>query len=94
MAGMLTWNEFVSAVANAAALISVDTVTGHLAACFRTPSIILLSGRWGAKFFRTEQHQRDNNHASGRLLAVLSFVWLRGNGLRKANYSCRCIVDL
>lgn len=52
VAGMLTWNEFVSAVANAAALISVDTVTGHLAACFRTPSIILLSGRWGAKFFR------------------------------------------
>ena len=52
VAGALSWNEFVTCVANAAALISVDTVTGHLAACFATPSLILLSGRWGLNFFR------------------------------------------
>ena len=46
VAGMLTWSEFVTSVANAAVVISVDTVTGHLAA------ITLLSGRWGEKFFR------------------------------------------
>jgi ADP-heptose:LPS heptosyltransferase len=52
MAGKLTWNEFLTAVSNAATVISVDTVTGHLAACFGVPSIVLLSGRWGSKFFR------------------------------------------
>ena len=52
VAGKLSWNEFVTVVANAAAVISVDTVTGHLAACFSIPSVILLSGRWGRKFFR------------------------------------------
>ena len=52
VAGSLSWNEFVTCVANAAAVISVDTVTGHLAACFGSPSIILLSGRWGSRFFR------------------------------------------
>ena len=52
VAGTLSWNEFVSSVSNAAALVSIDTVTGHLAACFGTPSIILLSGRWGTNFFR------------------------------------------
>jgi ADP-heptose:LPS heptosyltransferase len=52
VAGMLSWNEFVTVVSNAATLISVDTVTGHIAACFGIPSIILLSGRWGTTFFR------------------------------------------
>jgi ADP-heptose:LPS heptosyltransferase len=52
VAGTLSWNEFVTSVANAAAVISVDTVTGHLAACFSIPSIIFLSGRWGSVFFR------------------------------------------
>jgi heptosyltransferase-2 len=51
-AGNLSWREFVRSVADASAIISVDTVTGHLAACFGTPSIVLLSGRWGSKFFR------------------------------------------
>jgi ADP-heptose:LPS heptosyltransferase len=52
VAGALSWNEFVNSVANAAVVISVDTVTGHLAACFGNPSIIVLSGRWGTRFFR------------------------------------------
>ena len=52
VAGKLSWDEFVTTVAHAAEVISVDTVTGHLAACFSIPSIILLSGRWGRKFFR------------------------------------------
>jgi ADP-heptose:LPS heptosyltransferase len=52
LAGALSWNEFVTLVANSAVVISVDTVTGHLAACFSIPSIILLSGRWGSRFFR------------------------------------------
>jgi ADP-heptose:LPS heptosyltransferase len=52
VAGSLSWNEFVTAVASSAAVISVDTVTGHLAACFRIPSVIVLSGRWGTQLFR------------------------------------------
>ena len=52
VAGALSWNEFVTSVFNASAVISVDTVTGHLAACFDVPSVILLSGRWGRNFFR------------------------------------------
>ena len=52
VAGTLSWNEFVTSVSNAAALVSIDTVTGHLAACFGIPTIILLSGRWGKNFFR------------------------------------------
>jgi ADP-heptose:LPS heptosyltransferase len=52
LAGKLSWNEFVTVVAKARAVISVDTVTGHLAACFSVPSVILLSGRWGKRFFR------------------------------------------
>ncbi len=52
VAGALSWNEFVNSIANAAVVISVDTVTGHLAACFGIPSIVLLSGRWGSRFFR------------------------------------------
>ena len=52
VAGSLSWNEFVTCVGNAAVVISVDTVTGHLAACFGLASIILLSGRWGNRFFR------------------------------------------
>ena len=52
VAGILSWNEFVTSVANAAAVISVDTVTGHLAACFSIPTIIFLSGRWGNVLFR------------------------------------------
>jgi ADP-heptose:LPS heptosyltransferase len=52
VAGDLSWNEFVTVVSKAAAVISVDTVTGHVAACFGVPSIILLSGRWGNKLFR------------------------------------------
>lgn len=51
VAGSLSWNEFVTSVANASLVISVDTVTGHLAACFGIPTIIFLSGRWGKKFF-------------------------------------------
>lgn len=54
VAGKLSWNEFVTAVSNAAVVISVDTVTGHLAACFGIPTIVLLSGRWGSKFFRPD----------------------------------------
>jgi ADP-heptose:LPS heptosyltransferase len=52
VAGLLSWNEFVSAVANAAAVISVDTVTGHLAACFGTPGIVLMSGRAPSQLVR------------------------------------------
>ena len=53
LAGKLSWNEFVTAVARARAVISVDTVTGHLAACFSVPSVILLSGR-GEKILSAE----------------------------------------
>ncbi len=45
LAGMLSWTEFVTIVSKAAAVISVDTVTGHLAACFNVPAIVLTTGR-------------------------------------------------
>jgi ADP-heptose:LPS heptosyltransferase len=57
-AGKLSWKDFVTAVANAATVISVDTVTGHLAACFGIPTVTLLSGRWGRNLFRP-------NHTNG-----------------------------
>jgi ADP-heptose:LPS heptosyltransferase len=51
-AGRLSWDEFVSTVSGAAAIISVDTVTGHLAACFGVPSVVLLSGRSPSQLVR------------------------------------------
>ena len=52
VAGKLSWNEFVTSISKAAMVISVDTVTGHLAACFKIPSIIIFPGRDGRMLFR------------------------------------------
>jgi ADP-heptose:LPS heptosyltransferase len=45
LAGQLSWEQFVATVANAAAVVTVDSVTGHVAACFGVPAVILATGR-------------------------------------------------
>jgi ADP-heptose:LPS heptosyltransferase len=52
LAGALRWNEFVTVISRAAAVICVDTVTGHLAACFQVPAIVLTTGRTKAQLWR------------------------------------------
>jgi ADP-heptose:LPS heptosyltransferase len=45
LTGRLSWERFVSTVANAAAVVSIDSVTGHIAACFGVPAVVLATGR-------------------------------------------------
>jgi heptosyltransferase-2 len=52
VAGMLSWGEFVTLVSGAHALISVDTVAAHLAACFQRPSVVLRDSRDLGLLFR------------------------------------------
>jgi ADP-heptose:LPS heptosyltransferase/glycosyltransferase involved in cell wall biosynthesis len=50
--GRLSWAEFVSTVANAAAVVTVDSVTGHIAACFDVPAVVLTTGRTRLNLWR------------------------------------------
>jgi ADP-heptose:LPS heptosyltransferase len=52
LAGALSWLEFATVISKAAAVISVDTVTGHLAACFDVPAIVLMTGRTCSQLWR------------------------------------------
>lgn len=45
LAGILSWQEFVTVLADASAIISVDTIAGHLGGCFGVRTIILTAGR-------------------------------------------------
>ena len=45
LAGRQTWEQFVATVANAAAIVTIDSVAGHVAACFDVPAVILAAGR-------------------------------------------------
>jgi ADP-heptose:LPS heptosyltransferase len=45
LTGQLTWKQFVAAVSKATAVVSVDSVTGHVAACFGVPVVVLTNGR-------------------------------------------------
>ena len=45
LAGRQTWEQFVATVANAAAIVTINSVAGHLAACFDVPAVILAAGR-------------------------------------------------
>jgi ADP-heptose:LPS heptosyltransferase len=45
MAGRLLWEEFVATVAGATAVVTVDSVAGHVAACFGVPTVVLAAGR-------------------------------------------------
>jgi ADP-heptose:LPS heptosyltransferase len=52
VAGRLSWAQFVTLVARAKAVICVDTVIGHVAACFSVPTVVLTTGRARAAFWR------------------------------------------
>lgn len=41
LANKLSWQEYVTLIKNARALISVDTVAGHIASLFDTPAILI-----------------------------------------------------
>ena len=55
LAGLLSWREFATVVSKATAVISVDTVTGHLAACFQVPAVVLMTGRTNSQLWRPNQ---------------------------------------
>lgn len=45
LAGQLSWNEFAAVIKVATAIVTVDSVSGHIAACFNVPAIVLTTGR-------------------------------------------------
>jgi ADP-heptose:LPS heptosyltransferase/glycosyltransferase involved in cell wall biosynthesis len=45
MAGRLSWDQFVTTIANATAIVTIDSVAGHVAACFGVPTVVLAAGR-------------------------------------------------
>jgi ADP-heptose:LPS heptosyltransferase len=52
LAGRLGWAELVTLLSRAAAVVTVDTVMGHLAACFEIPTVVLTNGRLRPSFWR------------------------------------------
>jgi ADP-heptose:LPS heptosyltransferase len=55
VSGRQSWQEFVSTIAGAAGVITVDTVTGHVAACFGVPTVVLTAGRQSLDLWRPNQ---------------------------------------
>ena len=45
LTGRLSWEQFVAVVANATAIVTIDSVAGHVAACFEVPAVVLAAGR-------------------------------------------------
>jgi ADP-heptose:LPS heptosyltransferase/glycosyltransferase involved in cell wall biosynthesis len=45
LTGRISWQQFVATVSHATALVSIDSVAGHVAACFGVPAVILAAGR-------------------------------------------------
>jgi ADP-heptose:LPS heptosyltransferase/glycosyltransferase involved in cell wall biosynthesis len=43
--GRLSWEQFVATVASATAVVTIDSVAGHIAACFGVPTVALAAGR-------------------------------------------------
>ena len=54
LTGRLSWRHFVATVANATAVVTVNSVTGHLAACFGVPAVILTAGRQRIDLWRPQ----------------------------------------
>jgi ADP-heptose:LPS heptosyltransferase len=52
LARRLSWEQFVATVANASAVVTVDSVSGHVAACFGVPAVVLTSGRTRLNLWR------------------------------------------
>ena len=52
LTGRLSWRQFVETVANATGVVTVDSVTGHVAACFGSPTVVLTAGRQRISLWR------------------------------------------
>lgn len=52
LTGRISWNQFVATVANAIAIVTIDSVAGHVAACFGVPSVTLIAGRQRLNLWR------------------------------------------
>jgi ADP-heptose:LPS heptosyltransferase/glycosyltransferase involved in cell wall biosynthesis len=52
LTGQLSWAQFVATVAHSAAVVTIDSVAGHLAACFGVPAVILTTGRTRLNLWR------------------------------------------
>ena len=52
LTGRLSWRQFVATVANATGVVTVDSVTGHVAACFSAPTVVLTAGRQRISLWR------------------------------------------
>jgi ADP-heptose:LPS heptosyltransferase/glycosyltransferase involved in cell wall biosynthesis len=52
LTGRLSWQQFVATVANATGVVTVDSVAGHVAACFSAPTVVLTAGRQRISLWR------------------------------------------
>ena len=48
LTGRLSWRQFVATVANATAVVTIDSVAGHVAACFSVPTVV--ANRWATTY--------------------------------------------
>jgi ADP-heptose:LPS heptosyltransferase/glycosyltransferase involved in cell wall biosynthesis len=55
--GRLSWQQFVATIAGATAVVTIDSVAGHLAACFGLPTVVLAAGRQRISLW----HPNDTN---------------------------------
>jgi ADP-heptose:LPS heptosyltransferase/glycosyltransferase involved in cell wall biosynthesis len=55
LTGRLSWKQFVATVAKAAAVVTIDSVTGHVAASFGVPAVILAAGRQRLDLWRPKR---------------------------------------
>jgi ADP-heptose:LPS heptosyltransferase/glycosyltransferase involved in cell wall biosynthesis len=52
LTGRLSWQQFVATLANATAVVTIDSVAGHVAACFSVPTVVLTAGRQRINLWR------------------------------------------
>jgi ADP-heptose:LPS heptosyltransferase len=52
LTGRLSWQQFVTTIANATAVVTIDSVAGHVAACFDVPTVALTAGRQRISLWR------------------------------------------
>ena len=54
LTGRLSWRQFVATLANASAVVTIDSVAGHIAACFSVPTVVLTAGRQRISLWRPD----------------------------------------
>jgi ADP-heptose:LPS heptosyltransferase/glycosyltransferase involved in cell wall biosynthesis len=52
LTGRQSWQQFVATVAGATAIVTIDSVAGHVAACFGVPTVVLAAGRQRINLWR------------------------------------------